>query len=57
MRLRGSLSRSIVFERDNGHWISRDSQMCGFMPLRGLANDARRTLALTGDGSVTLHVH
>lgn len=57
MRLRGSLSRSIVFERDGRRWTSRDSQMCGFMPLRGLASDARRTVALAADGAVTLDLH
>jgi protein-L-isoaspartate(D-aspartate) O-methyltransferase len=57
MRLRGSVSRSIVFEREDGHWRSRTSSMCTFMPLRGIADDPRRTIALTPDGAVTLQVH
>jgi len=57
LRLRGSVSRSIVFERDGAHWRSRASSMCTFMPLRGIADDARRSVALTPDGSVTLKTH
>ena len=57
MRIRGSQSRSIVFERNGRQWISRDSQMCGFMPLRGLADDAPRTLPLSADRSVTLPLY
>lgn len=57
LRLRGSVSRSIVFERGDGRWRSSSSQMCTFMPLRGSADDARRTLALTADGAVTLQTH
>ncbi|MEV7964721.1 methyltransferase, FxLD system [Sphaerisporangium sp. NPDC088356] len=57
LRLRGSVSRSIVFESETGHWSSRSSQMCTFMPLRGIADDARRTVPLTRDGTVILQVH
>jgi protein-L-isoaspartate(D-aspartate) O-methyltransferase len=57
MRLRGSVTRSVAFERENGHWRSRSSEMCGFMPLRGLADDARRVIDLAPDGTVALHVH
>lgn len=57
LRLRGSVSRSIVFERDNGLWRSTGSQMCTFMPLRGIADDARRIVALTPDRAVTLQAH
>lgn len=57
LRLRGSVSRSIVFERDSDRWRSRSSQMCAFMPLRGIADDARRVIALTSDGSVTLQAN
>jgi protein-L-isoaspartate(D-aspartate) O-methyltransferase len=58
LRLRGSVSRSIVFERDDhGQWRSLSSEMCSFMPLRGIADDARRVIALDSDGSVTLHAH
>ncbi|WP_281369064.1 methyltransferase, FxLD system [Phytohabitans rumicis] len=57
MRVRGSITRSITFERAGDCWRSRDSEMCGFMPLRGIAADPRRTIALTPDGEVTLEVH
>lgn len=57
LRLRGSVSRSIVFERDNGRWRSTGSQICTFMPLRGIADDARRIVALTPDRAVTLQTH
>ncbi|MEU9889713.1 methyltransferase, FxLD system [Sphaerisporangium sp. NPDC051011] len=58
LRLRGTVSRAIAFERDAaGHWRSVRSQMCTFMPLRGLADDARHLVTLTPDGSVALHTH
>jgi protein-L-isoaspartate(D-aspartate) O-methyltransferase len=59
VRLRGSISRSIVFQRDtHGRWRSTDSQMCGFMPLRGqIADDPLRMIQLTGDGAVTLQIN
>ena len=57
LRLRGSVSRSIAFEREDGLWRSRMSSMCTFMPLRGVADDARHTIALTPDGAVSLKTH
>lgn len=56
VRIRGSVSRSIAFERgDNGRWRSVDHQMCGFVPLRdGIADDPRRRVALTSDAAVKL---
>lgn len=57
LRLRGSVSRSIVFERVNGRWRSIGSQLCTFMPLRGIADDARRIVPLTPDRAVTLQTH
>lgn len=59
LRIVGSVSRSIAFERaENGRWHSMDHQMCGFVPLRdGVADDPRRTIALTADQSVTLHLN
>jgi protein-L-isoaspartate(D-aspartate) O-methyltransferase len=53
MRLRGSVCRSIVFERRNGAWRSTGSEMNTFMPLRGIADDEQCMLPLTSDGSVT----
>ncbi|GAA4890195.1 hypothetical protein GCM10023222_57620 [Saccharopolyspora cebuensis] len=57
VRLRGCASRSIVFERDQDGWRSLGSEMAIFMPLRGLGDDARRVLDLTGTGEVTLQIH
>jgi protein-L-isoaspartate(D-aspartate) O-methyltransferase len=57
LRLRGGVSRSVAFERDGGCWRSRASAMCGFIPLRGIADDARHPVALTPDGSVELITH
>jgi protein-L-isoaspartate(D-aspartate) O-methyltransferase len=57
LRLRGTCSRSIIFERCPGGWHSTGSQLAVFMPLRGIADDARRTVALTPAGDVTLQVH
>ncbi|GAA1930981.1 hypothetical protein GCM10009716_42860 [Streptomyces sodiiphilus] len=55
LRLRGSVSRSIAFERQDGAWRSVSSEMNTFMPLRrGIADDPRRCVPLTGDSSVTL---
>ncbi|WP_432008816.1 methyltransferase, FxLD system [Streptomyces bacillaris] len=56
LRLRGSVSRSIAFEQaEGGAWRSIGSEMNTFMPLRqGIADDARRFVKLTDDGSVTL---
>ncbi|QKZ20370.1 methyltransferase, FxLD system [Streptomyces chartreusis] len=56
LRLRGSVSRSIAFERDpQGAWRSVGSEMNTFMPLRrGIADDPRQLVQLTEDASVTL---
>ena len=57
LRLRGTAARTIAFERGDGGWVSVDDQLAVFMPLRGSMDDARRTVHLTGEGDVTLHVH
>ncbi|WP_130799255.1 methyltransferase, FxLD system [Streptomyces otsuchiensis] len=57
LRLAGAASRSIVFERAEGGWRSKGSEQAVFMPLRGIGNDARRVIDLTGNGSVTLQAH
>ena len=58
LRLRGSVSCSIAFERDrDGTWQSSSTEMCMFMPLRGIADDARRVIALTEDELVTVQIH
>lgn len=57
LRLRGTTSRSIIFERDATGWRSRGSELAVFMPLRGVADDARHTVALTPGNDVSLQVH
>ncbi|TLP57849.1 methyltransferase, FxLD system [Microbispora triticiradicis] len=57
LRLRGVASRAIVFERDENGWHSVDHQLATFMPLRGIGDDARRTVAITAERDVTLQVH
>jgi protein-L-isoaspartate(D-aspartate) O-methyltransferase len=57
LRLRGTNSRSIIFERDEDGWRSRGSQLAVFMPLRGIGDDARRIVALSPEDDVTLQVH
>lgn len=58
VRIAGSATRSIAFELDDGRWVSVDSQLCGFMPLRAsAAADPRRILKITNNGLVTLHAH
>jgi len=57
VRLAGAASRSIIFERGPAGWVSRGSAMAVFMPLRGIGDDSRRVIDLTGDGAVTLQVH
>ncbi|MFB6724814.1 methyltransferase, FxLD system [Kribbella sp. NPDC056345] len=54
-RLRGSVSRSISYEHHDGRWVSVSSEMNTFMPLRkGIADDDRRLVPLTANGSVRL---
>ncbi|GAA1414337.1 methyltransferase, FxLD system [Catellatospora coxensis] len=55
LRLAGAASRSIAFERNADRWTSHGSELAVFMPLRGIGDDARRTVALAED--VTLQVH
>jgi protein-L-isoaspartate(D-aspartate) O-methyltransferase len=63
LRLRGSITRSIAFERDGTapdlpRWRSVSSEMCSFMPLRGdVANDPAHSVPLASDGSITLAAH
>ncbi|MDT3395295.1 methyltransferase, FxLD system [Streptomyces sp. B1866] len=57
LRLAGAASRSIAFERGPDGWTSRGSEMCTFMPLRGIADDSRGSIDLTGTGEVTLQTH
>ncbi|MEU8968965.1 methyltransferase, FxLD system [Streptomyces monashensis] len=54
-RLKGSVSRSIAYEKRDGRWTSVSSKMNTFMPLRrGIADDDRRVIPLSSDGTVRL---
>ncbi|MGW2523966.1 methyltransferase, FxLD system [Streptomyces sp. NPDC001617] len=54
-RLKGSVSRSIGYEQQDGRWTSVSSKMNTFMPLRrGIADDDRRVVPLSTDGTVRL---
>jgi protein-L-isoaspartate(D-aspartate) O-methyltransferase len=54
-RLKGSVSRSIAYEQHDGRWTSVSSKMNTFMPLRrGIADDDRRVIPLSADGTVRL---
>lgn len=54
-RLKGSVSRSIAYENRDGRWVSLSSEMNTFMPLRrGIADDDRRVMPLSADGTVRL---
>ncbi|MCZ4513985.1 methyltransferase, FxLD system [Streptomyces sp. ActVer] len=54
-RLKGSVSRSIAYEQRDGRWVSLGSEMNTFMPLRrGIADDDRRVIPLSADGTVRL---
>jgi protein-L-isoaspartate(D-aspartate) O-methyltransferase len=57
-RLRGSVSRSIAYERQDGAWRGVSSEMNTFMPLRaGIADDDRRMVPVTSKGSVLLQTN
>lgn len=57
VRLAGAASRSIIVERGDEGWVSCGSEMAVFMPLRGIGDDSRRIIDLTGTGEVTLQTH
>ncbi|WP_042366857.1 methyltransferase, FxLD system [Streptacidiphilus neutrinimicus] len=54
-RLKGSVSRSIAYEENDGRWTSVSSKMNTFMPLRrGIADDDRRIIPISADETVRL---
>jgi protein-L-isoaspartate(D-aspartate) O-methyltransferase len=63
LRIRGSITRSIAFERDGSwpdipRWRGVSSEMCSFMPLRGgMADDPARVVPLTPDDAVSIAAH
>lgn len=54
LRMRG-LNRSVVFEREDGYLVSRDHQLCGFVPMQG-AGECRERLVLLDGETVGLRV-
>ncbi|MGH3872683.1 MAG: methyltransferase, FxLD system [Pseudonocardiaceae bacterium] len=51
LRMRG-LTRSIVFERDGGHLVSRAYELCGFVPMQGAGECRERRVLLDGQAVV-----
>jgi len=54
LRIRG-LTRSVVFEHENGHLMSRGHQLCGFVPMQG-AGECRERLVLLDGEAVSLRL-
>ena len=57
MRIRGSISRSVAWERDGDGpaWTAVSHEMATFVPLRkSAADDARARIPVAGDGTVTV---
>lgn len=48
LRLRG-LTRSYALACENGHLVSRNYQLCGFVPIQGAGANAERLVLLDGD--------
>ncbi|KLL10680.1 protein-L-isoaspartate O-methyltransferase [Protofrankia coriariae] len=48
LRMRG-LTRSIVFERENGHLADRGYELCGFVPMQGIGERRERLVSLHGE--------
>jgi protein-L-isoaspartate(D-aspartate) O-methyltransferase len=48
LRMRG-LTRSVAFERDGNHLVSRGYRLCGFVPMQGIGAYRERVVALDGD--------
>ncbi|MEV6949566.1 methyltransferase, FxLD system [Streptomyces sp. NPDC051172] len=55
MRIRGSISRSFAFERDNETWKTVSCEMATFIPLRkGVCDDVYTLVPMAGEGNVRL---
>jgi protein-L-isoaspartate(D-aspartate) O-methyltransferase len=48
LRMRG-LTRSVAFERADGHLVSLGHEMCGFVPMQGASAHGERLVRLHGD--------
>ncbi|MDT0343052.1 methyltransferase, FxLD system [Streptomyces litchfieldiae] len=53
LRMRG-LTRSIAFQRESGHLISRDSEVCGFVPMQGSGAHREDLLLVNGTDEIGL---
>ncbi len=51
LRLRG-LTRSVALERHEACWLSRSTEYCGFIPLRGAGHQPERNIRLNEDGKL-----
>ncbi|MGH3922580.1 MAG: methyltransferase, FxLD system, partial [Pseudonocardiaceae bacterium] len=54
LRIRG-LTRSVVFEREDAHLVSRAYELCGFVPMQG-AGECREQLVLLDGETVGLRL-
>ncbi|MGQ0775117.1 MAG: methyltransferase, FxLD system [Pseudonocardiales bacterium] len=54
LRWRGQ-TRSIAFDHQPGHLISRSVKLCGFIPLRSPGSEGERVVALDDRAEVTLY--
>ncbi|MET7397381.1 methyltransferase, FxLD system [Dactylosporangium sp. NPDC005572] len=57
LRLRGTTTRCIAFERDADGWYAVNSEIAVFMPLRGIGDDSDQRIYLTDDHTIQLQVH
>jgi protein-L-isoaspartate(D-aspartate) O-methyltransferase len=58
VRIAGDVSRSIAVEFEGGKWVSVDSQLSTFMPLRdSVGDDTRAYVPVTADGRVTVQAN
>ncbi|MFJ2812152.1 hypothetical protein [Streptomyces sp. NPDC087294] len=58
LRVRGSISRSFAFERDDQPWKTVSTEMMTFVPLRkGISDDIRTMTDMTGEGDVRLETY
>jgi protein-L-isoaspartate(D-aspartate) O-methyltransferase len=48
LRMRG-LTRSVTFEQDGSHLVSRDYRLCGFVPMQGNGAHSERLIPIDGD--------
>lgn len=48
LRMRG-LTRSVTFEQDGKHLVSRDYRLCGFVPMQGTGAHSEHRIPIDGD--------